>query len=73
MDEDEDDEPLRFLFASAFQHGGAADGCPEPEALVDALDQRTPADERALVIDHLAACPVCAEAWRLLVLERRRP
>jgi hypothetical protein len=68
---DEDDR-LRFLFASAFQQGGAAEGCPEPEVLVDTLERRLPDGLRATVVDHLAGCPVCAEAWRILVLEQRQ-
>lgn len=66
----DDDDQLRFLFASAFAHGGPADDCPPPEALLDTLECRLLPDARAHVVDHLAACPVCAEAWRLLVLEQ---
>lgn len=68
----DDDDRLRFLFASAFEHGGPADDCPPAEALLDALEFRLDADARTAVVDHLGACPVCAEAWRLLVLERGR-
>ncbi|MEQ1504257.1 MAG: hypothetical protein ABMB14_18590 [Myxococcota bacterium] len=66
----DDDDQLRFLFASAFEHGGPADDCPAPEVLLDTLDCTLAADARGAVVDHLAACPVCAEAWRLLVLAR---
>ncbi|MEQ1569399.1 MAG: hypothetical protein ABMA64_27425 [Myxococcota bacterium] len=69
----DDDDALRFLFASAFEHGGALDDCPAPEVLLDTLERRLAPERRAAVVDHLAACPVCAETWRLLVLEREAP
>lgn len=66
------DDHLRLLFASAFANGRPADDCPSPEALLDALQQRDTPEERAARIDHLAACPVCAEAWRLASLSAGR-
>lgn len=68
----DDDDTLRFWFASALAGAGAAEGCPAPERLVDAADGRLAPDDAAVVVDHVGACPVCAEGWRLLVLDRRR-
>lgn len=60
-----DDDALRILFASAFTSGMPTDACPGSGVLFDAYHQRLPTDALAEVIDHLAVCAVCAEAWRL--------
>jgi hypothetical protein len=62
-----DDDKLQFLFASAFERSAPGDDCPEPLVLVDAVRSRLPDDLQGAVIDHVAVCPVCAEAWRLAV------
>ena len=59
------DDSLRFLFAKAFENSLPTDDCPAPEVLFDAYTGVLPAGEREAVVDHLAVCPVCAEAWRL--------
>jgi hypothetical protein len=63
----EDDE-LRYLFARAFEGATPTDECPPPEDLLDALQGRSPEPRRLEVIDHLAVCAVCADAWRLAKL-----
>ena len=67
------DDELKFLFASAFRTAGTAEGCPPAEALLDAVDRTSDEHLRAAVIDHVAVCPVCAEAWRLLAFDRSAP
>jgi hypothetical protein len=65
---EEDDDPLRYLFARAFEGATPTDDCPAPEALYDAALGVAPAADRAAIVGHLATCPVCAEAWRIAVL-----
>jgi hypothetical protein len=59
------DDELRYLFARAFEGGVPSDECPSPDALLDAFHQVLPEPARLAVVDHLATCAVCAEAWRL--------
>ena len=61
---DEDDR-LRFLFAKAFENSTPTDACPSPEELLDAYHQQLPRDRADVVLDHIATCAVCAEAWRI--------
>jgi len=61
---DEDDR-LRFLFAKAFETGVPTDDCPTAERLLEAYHRQLDQDEMNEVVDHIAICPVCAEAWRL--------
>ena len=60
-----EDDPLKFLFAKAFERSTPTDDCPAPEALLDALRGQVDADARTAIVDHMSECPVCAEAWRL--------
>lgn len=59
------DADLRSLFAAAFVTGQPTDACPEPEVLFDAFHKLLPPEQTLGVIDHVATCPVCADAWRL--------
>lgn len=68
-----EDDDLRYLFAQAFTTGMPSDECPTPEILLDAFHQVLPDPQRLLVIDHLAACAVCAEGWRLAKLTAAPP
>lgn len=61
----DDDDRLRLAFARAFEAGLPTDDCPSPDALLDAASGEASAEARAAVIDHVALCPVCAEAWRI--------
>jgi hypothetical protein len=58
-------EDLKRQFQSTT--GGASTGhsCPTPETIWDTirLDDRHP--EFGVLLDHVAACPACAIAWRL--------
>ena len=54
--------------ASALGSGGddpppRAD-CPDADRIWRAVHLELPLDERLAVIDHVAECPACAEAWR---------
>ncbi len=51
---------------TAFQTAAAAPGpaCPEARVLSDAARGRLPAEAVRPLVDHLAGCPACADAWR---------
>ncbi len=60
----EPDDHLRFLFASAFTEALPTDDCPADDVLhAVALGEDSPLRDE--VVDHVAGCAVCAEAWRL--------
>lgn len=69
---DEDDlspetEELRIAFAGALLGPVGMVACPPSEEVWDALHGAMDPERRARVVDHMAACPMCAEAWRLAV------
>lgn len=57
-------ERLRSAFASASERSSAA-GCIAPETIFAAVRGELPPDAVRDVVDHTAACPSCAEDWRL--------
>jgi anti-sigma factor RsiW len=63
----EDDATLRRAFASLAGTASteAPGSCPEPERIYDAVRGKLPPGELREVVEHLADCPACAEAWRL--------
>lgn len=64
----DDDTTLREAFAA--RTGRAPEdpeGCPAPERIYAAARGELPPGEVRDVVEHLAACPECAEAWRLAV------
>jgi len=64
----EDDAALREAFAARTGPGpGGTGACPVPERIYDAARGALPPGEVREVVEHLAACPECAEAWRLAV------
>jgi hypothetical protein len=65
MTPEDDTDSLRTVFANAFREAQATDACPTPDRLYDAFHRLLPIEERLDIIDHLATCPVCADAWRL--------
>ncbi len=75
MIEDGSLERLRRAFAG--DAGGAPasrpSGCPEPERIWDAAQGRTAPEAVAPLVDHLAGCATCAEAWRLATALREAP
>ena len=63
--ESEEESRLREAFAAST--GTAAAGCVAPETIVDALRGTLPPERVRAVVEHTAACPACAEDWRLAV------
>jgi hypothetical protein len=62
------DDPSLETLRAAFASGSAAapvGACPEPERLWAAVRGELPPAEMREVLDHVAACPACAEDWRL--------
>lgn len=60
---------LRKAFASAFDSHDPEDDvledCPDSDVLYQAYHMELDPDELAKVTDHMAECPICAEAYRL--------
>lgn len=63
----EDTGTLRRAFASLAGTAPAetVETCPEPDRIFDAVRGKLPPDELRRMVEHLAECPDCAEAWRL--------
>ena len=60
-------DELRRVFSESSAHARPTEACPEPERLWAACHGELPATETRDVVDHTAACAVCAEAWRLAI------
>jgi hypothetical protein len=60
-------ERLRAALRALAEGARPGEKCPPPERLWATLRAELPVDERREVIDHMASCPSCAEAWRLAV------
>jgi hypothetical protein len=63
---------LRAAFAApgeAPSPGTAA--CPTDEAIWDAVHGALPPHRLREIVDHLAACPACAESWRIAMMFER--
>lgn len=58
-------ERLRAAFAAAADVVPAAEPCPPPERLWEAATGELDPAATGDVVEHLAACPQCAESWRL--------
>lgn len=62
---------MRRAFASLSQPAPAPEACPPPEKIWEAVrGELQPAQTREIVT-HMAACPSCAEDWRLAVSLQR--
>lgn len=61
----EHDSTLREAFQA--RTGGPPPGtaCPDPGRIYDAARGALPPGETREIVEHLAVCPDCAEAWRL--------
>jgi len=56
---------MRQAFAREPAVAPAPETCPPPETLWSAFHGELPPAEALQVVDHTAACPACAEDWRL--------
>ena len=56
---------LAAALRSGGEHAHPRGDCPPAQRLWDAVRLDVPTDERLRIIDHLAECPTCAEAWQL--------
>jgi hypothetical protein len=52
---------------SRAEHSDPRSDCPSADKIWDAVRLQVPVDERLQIIDHLAECATCAEAWSLAV------
>lgn len=57
---------LRRAFA-AESHAPEPAACPQPEKIWEAVRGELPPAQARTVVEHMAACPSCAEDWRLAV------
>ncbi|MCA9488952.1 MAG: hypothetical protein KC621_03495 [Myxococcales bacterium] len=62
-----DADALRAAFASALLGPRDMVACPPADAVWDAIHGAVTPEERQRIVDHIAVCPMCAEAWRLAV------
>jgi hypothetical protein len=58
-------EDARQHFAALSERAIPGAGCPPPEEIWDAVKGVASAQETESIVSHTAACPSCAEAWRL--------
>lgn len=63
--DDKRDVWLAAAFRSAAEDSRPREDCPDPERIWSAVHDELPIAERLAIVDHLAECPTCAEAWRL--------
>ncbi|HEX6853298.1 MAG TPA: hypothetical protein VF139_18015 [Candidatus Polarisedimenticolaceae bacterium] len=64
---------LESAFASTADPSGSTAPCPEAEAIWDAVCGASTPETRRRVVDHLAVCGACSEAWRLAVAAGAAP
>jgi hypothetical protein len=61
----DDSDRLKALFAPPIPDGSETPDCPPPDRLWQARAGLLPAPARRDIVDHMSACPACAEAWRV--------
>jgi hypothetical protein len=66
-DSEPDIERLRAALRALGEEALPREDCPTPERLWGAVRAELPAEQRREVVDHIAGCLACAEAWRLAV------
>ena len=59
------DDDLKEAWKALSRSAASTDECPEPDQIWKAANGELGAEETRSLIDHLPACPSCAEAWRL--------
>ncbi len=62
---------LRRAFASLSQPAPEPAACPPPEQIWAAVRGELPPAQTREIVTHMAACPSCAEDWRLAVAMQR--
>lgn len=62
---------LRRAFASLSQPAPEPAACPPPEKIWEAVRGELPPREIRQIVEHTAACPACAEDWRLAAALQR--
>jgi len=62
---------MRRAFGSLSQPAPAPATCPPPETIWGAVRGELPPAQTRTVVEHMAACPSCAEDWRLAVALQR--
>lgn len=74
IDSPPDLERLRQAFAAVAEEAGRRSPaeCPPAEHIFAAAQGELAAEELGRVLDHVAVCAACAEAWRLAVEVRRQ-
>jgi hypothetical protein len=60
-----DDRALRQAFAALAEDAVPGSECPDPARILAVQSGSAPGPEARAVVNHLAGCPSCAEAWRL--------
>lgn len=65
-----DDAALQHAFREPLPGSEAAADCPPAERLHDAAHGLLTADERTRVLEHVAICPACTVAWRVVAPAR---
>jgi hypothetical protein len=64
-DSERDSAWLTDALRASSEDARPRDDCPAPDRIWAAVQLELPLEERLAIIDHLASCQVCAEAWRL--------
>jgi hypothetical protein len=68
----EEYQRLSHAFAARSQSRGRNE-CPDPEQLFEAASGNLTRDQRVVLLDHVAQCADCTEAWRLAMELGARP
>ena len=58
-------DPLRRAFTGFADETPVSENCPEPDQIWAAVHGELPVEAIRDLVDHTAACPSCAEEWRL--------
>jgi hypothetical protein len=66
-DAERDLERFRAALRALGEQAAPRADCPAPHVLWEAVRTELPVERRREVVDHVAGCPVCAEAWRLAI------
>lgn len=71
--EDGEDGRLQDALSAVAETAVPREDCPEPERIWDAQRGALAPEETRTVVEHLASCTVCAEAWRLATVLDEEP